>query len=109
MSDSLDGVPRRSKRLLIKDKIFDTEYGYNIIIITGIIPADCNPGGRIKKQNKKKDFPPSIEFESAGGLVVKYSPHTRGALKRPREENRTGDVKLGDQRVGLDGTSVSPR
>lgn len=75
MSDSLDGVPRCSKRLLIKDKIFDREYGYNIIAITG--------------------------------LVVKYSPHTRGALKRPREENRTGDVKLGDQR--LDGTSVSLR
>lgn len=40
MSDSLDGVPRHSKRLLIKDKIFDTEYGYNIIAITGVIPAD---------------------------------------------------------------------
>lgn len=40
MSDSLDGVPRRSKRLLIKDKIFDTEYGYNIIAIIGVIPAD---------------------------------------------------------------------
>lgn len=102
MSGSLDGVPRRSKRLLIKDKIFDTEYGYNIIAITGVIPADVAQEGELKK-----DFPPSIEFESAGRLVVKYSPHTRGALKRPREENRTGDVKLGDQR--LDGTSVSLR
>lgn len=76
MSDSLDGVP-----LLIKDKVFDTEYGYNIIVITGVIPADCNPGGRIKK-----DFPPSIEFESAG-LVVKYSPHTWSFKKTSRGES----------------------